>query len=223
MQCRSTDANLTEREPSWWPWERWWGGTHYGQTAWGDTDRNEGPKGTEVGLRCTDGKLHAKSRPRHLRFTPRFAVADVSFGDVESDVAHEQEATKGGERVGTSVIPQGGTGCDAVWEQGSGSVWQRRRRLVDGETCLCKKSVLDLRVFDFGVLAESGWSAPSDPCSVLLTNNRPRSPYSFGALEAVDIFASAPHLPLLGFLDALLNLHISNFEICIYQFYWLGV
>ncbi|KAJ7936871.1 hypothetical protein B0H13DRAFT_1852931 [Mycena leptocephala] len=42
MQRRSTDANLTEREPGRWPWECWlWGGTRYGQTAGGDADRRE--------------------------------------------------------------------------------------------------------------------------------------------------------------------------------------
>ncbi|KAJ7936863.1 hypothetical protein B0H13DRAFT_1852923 [Mycena leptocephala] len=147
MQCRSTDANLTEGEPGWWQWERWlWGGTRYGQTARGDADRSEGPNGAEVRLRCADGKLNAKSHPRRLRFTSRFAVVDVSFGDVESD---------GGDKEARGWAPASSRkeARDATrsGSAGVGSLAAAAAGLVDGETCLRKKSVLDLRVFDFGV------------------------------------------------------------------------
>ncbi|KAJ7922219.1 hypothetical protein B0H13DRAFT_1865986 [Mycena leptocephala] len=191
-----------------WPWERWlWGGTHYGETVWGDTDRNEGPKGTEVGLRCADGKLHAKSRPRRLRFTragrpasgmplsrqrqgsassyavwvmdPRIthkgrawirlglgvqavnkqtyllAFAEY-FGNVESDVAHEQEATKGSERAYT-MVPA--SSRKEAWDATrSGSAGVGVCLAAAGKMAghvLRKKSVLNLRVFasDFGVSA----------------------------------------------------------------------
>ncbi|KAJ7922217.1 hypothetical protein B0H13DRAFT_1865984 [Mycena leptocephala] len=135
MQRRWTDANLTEREPRWWPWERWLGGgTRYGQTAWGDADRSEGLKGAEVAplyrrqvareespaafavhacgtagernatfktARCTyvglSGVMIVHKGRAWIRLglgvqVARFAVVDVSFGDVESDVGHEQEA-----------------------------------------------------------------------------------------------------------------------------------